>query len=290
MNNQQTLIIVAGLSGAGSSSAIDLLEDLGFFTVEHLPVPLLPECLKLIAGDPRRFSRTAMSLDIASQEKQALLLETLVKQAPLASVIFCECSTPVILKRYSETRRPHPGFDSKRDLTLADTVQRERTRLQPIKEMAHFVIDSSALSIHQFKRELEQFVLAVTKDSARTMRINFLSFGFKYGVPSDCDLLMDVRFLPNPHFIDELRDKTGLDSNVAEYVIAQADTQEFLSRYLDFLRFVIPRYVAEGKAYLNIGIGCTGGKHRSVAIAEHLSQSLSLAQSVVSAKHRDLGR
>lgn len=288
----QSLIIVTGLSGAGKSSAMDLLEDSGYFGVDNLPVPLLNSFLELSKTAPDRFAHTALLLDINSRESRSQLLPFIrpggAARGQNIKVIFLDADTRSILRRYSETRRPHPGFDPAKDKSLEETIQRERARLQPIKEAADLVLDTSAMNIHALKRELRDFLQSIGTVSNRSMLINFLSFGFKRGTPIDCDLIVDVRFLKNPHFIEELRDQDGRDEAVRDYVFSSPDAAEFVRRYADLLSFLLPKYQFEGKAYLNIGIGCTGGKHRSVAIAEALSKTIDQSRYLVSVKHRDI--
>ncbi len=283
-----SLIIVTGMSGAGKSTAMDLLSDSGYYVVDNLPVPLLESFLEFSKQSGERFKHTALLLDVDSQESRTQLLPSLQDTPANVNVVFLDSDTPAIVRRYSETRRPHPGFDPSKDKTLEDTIQRERVRLQPIKEIADLVLDTSTFNVHALKRELRGFLSSLGTQGGRTMRINFLSFGFKRGIPLDCDLIVDVRFLRNPHFVEELREKDGRDPPVKDYVFQSPDAQEFVERYADLLRFLLPKYQFEGKAYLNIGIGCTGGKHRSVAIAEALSGTIDPSGYLVSVKHRDL--
>ncbi|MEI6517207.1 MAG: RNase adapter RapZ [bacterium] len=286
-----SLIIVTGLSGAGKSSAMDLLADSGYYIVDNLPVPLLNNFLAFSKTAGARFSHTALLLDIDSQESRAQLMPLLLSTTPRAAnlkIIFLDAETRAIVRRYSETRRPHPGFDPIKDKTLEDTIQRERARLQPIKEAANLVLDTSSLTIHDLKRELRSFLASLGTAQGRSMLVNFLSFGFKHGSPIDCDLLIDVRFLKNPYFIEELREQDGRDAGVRDYVFSSPDATEFVNKYAELLAFLLPRYQFEGKAYLNIGVGCTGGKHRSVAIAEALSKKIDSTHYLTSVKHRDL--
>jgi UPF0042 nucleotide-binding protein len=203
-------------------------------------------------------------------------------------LVFLDADTTAVLRRYSETRRPHPSFDPSADASLEHAIQRERERLQTIKEVSNLVLDTSSFTVHALKRELRDFLISLGTVSARSMRINFLSFGFKRGVPLDCDLVADVRFLRNPHFVESLRDQTGKDPAVRNYVFESPDATDFVKRYSELLAFLLPRYQFEGKAYLNIGIGCTGGKHRSVAIAEALCAAMDHEKFHVSVRHRDI--
>lgn len=270
---------------------MDLLADSGYFVIDNLPVPLLTSFLAFSANGDGRFANTGLLLDIDTQENRAHILSILGPtnaRTPNLKVIFLDADTRSIVRRYSETRRPHPGFNPTKDKSLEDAIQRERARLQPVKESADLVLDTSAFNVHALKRELREFLQSLGTVSARNMRVNFLSFGFKRGVPLDCDLVADVRFLRNPHFVEELRERDGREAPVRDYVFESADASEFVRRYADLLNFLLPKYQFEGKAYVNIGIGCTGGKHRSVAIAEALSNAIDRSEYLVSVKHRDI--
>jgi UPF0042 nucleotide-binding protein len=286
-----SLIIVTGLSGAGKSSAMALLADSGYYVVDNLPVPLLGQFFELSSASVARYRNTALLIDVDSRESRIQLLSNIGSKGARPEnlkVVFLDADDQAIIRRYSETRRPHPGFDAEKDTTLQDTISRERARLQPIKEAADFLIDTSSFNIHALRRELRAFLDSLGSVGRSTMRINFLSFGFKHGIPLDCDLVIDVRFLRNPHFIDELRQQDGRDPAVRDYVFGTPEAEEFVSRYTDLLSFLLPRYQSEGKAYLNVGVGCTGGKHRSVAIAEALARSADTEHYLVSVKHRDI--
>ncbi len=293
--NQSMIILLAGTSGSGKTSAINFISDLGFYTLANLPVPLLPSFLEFSKKNPERFSRTAILLDIDSSASLEQLLSFInANSSESVHIVRCflDCSPETIIKRYSETRRPHPGFDATRDKTLQDTIQREKSRFLPFKDSAHFILDTSELSVHGLKREIRTFIDSVSALGNQKVRVNFLSFGFKYGIPLDCDLVIDVRFLPNPHFVKGLREQSGQDPEVAEFVLKQDEAQKFIEKYSDLLKYLIPKYVAEGKAYLNIGVGCTGGQHRSVAIAEELYKRTmgNSSECFFSVKHRDVVR
>ncbi len=291
---QRLVILVTGMSGAGKSTTLDVLSDLGLFAIYNLPVPLLPEFINLARSDGKRFKRAAILLELDPIQSFSALATTLGGEAADSDIrietLFLDCSADVIIRRYSETRRPHPSYDSVRDKTLLDTIERERDQLLPFKELANHTLDTSQFTVHDLKRELKDYLRTVDDTETEAMRINFLSFGFKYGLPRDCDLIADVRFLPNPYFVDSLRDKSGLDQEVSNYVLMQKDAAEFVKLYANLLKFLIPRYSFEGKAYVNIGIGCTGGKHRSVSIAQCLSQAVQSSEYLVGIKHRDIER
>lgn len=293
IHHLELMLIVGGVSGAGKSKSMDVLSDLGFFNIENLPVPLLPDFIRFTASNPARFSRLVVLPDVSSSGRLSDLLEILNRTTPKKGklfMIFLDCASEVLVRRFSETRRPHPSFDPERDQTLEDTIERERNRLIPYKERADLLIDTSRFTIHELKNELTGFVESISQKKEYRLRINFLSFGYKFGVPADCDLIMDVRFLPNPYFVEALRDKDGTDPEVAAYVHSSPNCQAFMSKYQDLLTYLIPQYIQAGKPYLNIGIGCTGGKHRSVAIADKLSSLFQSPDYFVSAKHRDKSR
>jgi RNase adapter protein RapZ len=289
-----SLVFVAGLSGAGKSTAVDILSDQGFYAIENLPIPLVRSFFALARKNPQKFRRSIFLLDIDSAQKCAeflALLEALVpegKRGPQIRLLFFDSRNQPIVKRYSESRRPHPFFDPKKDRSLLDTIQRERSLLMPIKERAHLRIDTSEMTIHELKRVLGEFNECLNTPLQPRMRVNFLSFGFKYGVPIDCDVLFDVRFLPNPHFVPKMREHTGLQRGVKAFVLKNSDSKLFLKKTADLLNFLLPRYLYEGKSYLNIGIGCTGGRHRSVVLAESLKPLIKPGKYLVSVTHRDI--
>jgi UPF0042 nucleotide-binding protein len=286
-----SLVLVTGISGAGKSTAMHLLSDSGYYVVDNLPLPLLRDFLAFSAGAGVRFLRTALLLDIDSEESQKIISSILGAPSTRSSkvqLIFLDANTRAVLRRYSETRRPHPGFDPKVDPSLESAIQRERDKLQPVKEIANLVLDTSDFTVHSLKRELREFLLSLNAITTQQMRVNFLSFGFKHGVPADCDLIADVRFLKNPFYVESLREKTGLDTDVRDYVFTSPDASDFVKRYSELLAFLLPRYHAEGKAYINIGVGCSGGKHRSVAIAQALVSTIDPGPFLLSVRHRDL--
>lgn len=286
-------IIISGVSGSGSSTALKAVADLGFYAIDNLPVALLKEFIELTSSDPKRYSKTVILPELKSPTSVGQFL-SLREQIGVKrfQFIFLDASTECLIKRYSESRRPHPIFNSSKDRSLTDAIQRERNFLIACKEIADFCLDTTTMTVHDLRRKITDFV-GQSHDNDCQMRVNLVSFGFKYGIPLDCDLIVDVRFLPNPHFIPELRNKTGKDVEVSKFVLDNQVTNQFLDRYTDLLLFLLPKYLFEGKAYLNIGIGCTGGRHRSVTLAEELanrvlSQKDSSLRAVISVDHRDI--
>lgn len=289
----QKLLIVSGISGAGRSSAQRVLADLGFYAVDNLPLALLEHFIKHLNENLLRYRKIALHVNLSAISDRDSFLEIVDKyQSPTLEIIhlFLDCETASIIKRYNETRRPHPGFDPARDKTLEDTITRERNRYMPIKERANLCIDTSTLNVHDLKKRLKEFADSLQAGPTPLVRVNLLSFGYKYGLPLNCDLVVDVRFIPNPYFEPRLREQTGLDQPVMDFVLKQAGAKEFLEKYQNLLSFLLPRYADEGKAYINIGIGCTGGQHRSVVIAGELLKALKSEQYLFSVEHRDLDK
>ena len=293
LEHLRAFVVVAGLAGAGKSSVLDVLSDLGFYIVDNLPVELLEHFVRFTASNPERYALSAVLVDVDNAVDVTALC-SLLKSSQVGAcrheLIFVDCSTAHIIKRYNETRRPHPGFNPQRDKTLDDAILREREFLQQIKESASFVLDTTQLNIHELRREIKSFVDSRCDKRDRKVRVNFVSFGYKYGTPPDCDLIVDVRFIPNPYFVDNLREQSGLDQEVADFVLAHKEATEFLEKYKGLLDFLLPHYAHEGKSYLNIGVGCTGGRHRSVVVAEELLKRLDQRTYGASIKHRDLNR
>lgn len=282
-------LVITGLSGAGKSQAIHAVEDLGYYCVDNLPVELLPE-LHALHRREEALARVAVVVDI--REKRLLTafpavyarLRATADVAP--SLIFLEASQAVLQRRFSETRRPHPIAP---DEPIADAIALERRKLGRIRAMADEIVDTSDLTVH----ELRQVFLDLSRDRKQraTLVLTLESFGFKHGLPLGADLVFDVRFLPNPHFVPALRPQTGRDRPVAAFLERQAATGQLLKRLTSLLKFLLPQYIAEGKSYLTVAIGCTGGRHRSVFIAEALRRSLAGVRGVTArVRHRDVGR
>jgi len=277
------IVVVTGMSGAGRSSALRVLEDLGYFCVDNLPPRLAPELVSLLGND---IARIGLGIDVRTgtflvgAEK---LIEELTAGGHEVEVIFLDCADDALVRRYSETRRPHPlapGGD------VLEAIGRERERLSSLRGRAKRVIDTSRLSVHDLRRLLVEHL---SKENAVSMQVRIVSFGFKYGLPVDADLVFDVRYLANPHFIPELKPLTGRDAPVSDYVLQSTEAQELLADVKQLLDRTLPRYEREGKAYLTIAIGCTGGRHRSVALTEALGKMLG-EKRTVSISHRDIAR
>jgi len=286
MSDALHVVVVTGMSGAGRSTALHVLEDLGFFCVDNLPPPLFTGLLDLLErGDEIR--RVGLGVDVrtgAFLEGVGEVVTHLRERGHEVELIFLDASDEALVRRFSETRRPHalaPGGD------LPMAIRSERARLGPLREQAEHVFDTTHLSVHDLRRALVDHIARGGEKPLMVTRI--VSFGFKYGLPVDADLVFDLRFLPNPHFVPELRPKTGLDAEVAKYVLETDDAKELLVELKRLLDSTLPKYEREGKSYLTVGIGCTGGRHRSVAMTEALAAHLRESREVVVA-HRDAGR
>jgi len=280
------LVIVTGISGAGKASAIKSFEDLGFHAVDNLPLELLPDFARLVRKSAE-IERAAIVVDIregATLDRLPEILKKVKKLLP-TRVVFLDAQDAVLVQRYSETRRPHP-------LGRSDTVSRsiveERQLLDPIRNVADTLIDTSNFNVHELRAHIQ--ARFGQQDETRQLLVSCLSFGFKNGVPLDADMVFDVRFLPNPHFVPEFRRKTGQDPKVAAYIRGFPQTVEFLDRVTDLMLYLLPHYVKEGKSYLTVAFGCTGGQHRSVMMAEEIGKRLKKAGYQVKTLHRDMPR
>jgi RNase adapter protein RapZ len=280
--------VVSGLSGAGRSTAAKCLEDLGWFVVDNLPPELIATMVELGAQARGAITKVAVVMDVRSRaftDDLASVIKDLDARGYKPRVLFLEATDAVLVRRFEAVRRGHP---MQADGRLADGITAERRLLAPLREEADLVLDTSALSVHDLRAKIED---AFGSEASTQTRVTVLSFGYKYGLPMDSDLVMDVRFLPNPFWIPELREHTGLDGEVRNYVLSQEGAEEFLDRYHQLLRLIGAGYKREGKRYLTLAVGCTGGKHRSVAISEELAQRLSNEDGMaVKVVHRDLGR
>ena len=277
-------LIVTGISGSGKTVVSHFLEDLGYYCVDNLPAKLIPSLVELWLREEVEIRKVALVVDIREpgflSDFPAAVEE--IKKRIVPKIIFLDASDETLLKRFSETRRPHPLTKKK---SVIEGIRLERKRLAPIKKMADDVFDTSSTNISQLKELLTR---RLVKGRTPTMQIVVVSFGYKYGVPLDADLIFDTRFLPNPFYIDNLRDKTGKSPSVRVYVLHSAESREFRDRLFPFIDYLIPKFIAEGKSYLTIAIGCTGGKHRSVVIAEELRAYLRKKRYDIRVYHRDV--
>ena len=282
------LVIVTGMSGAGRTTALKMLEDAGYFCVDNLPVPFIDKFAELTASGNSEITKVAIGIDIRSGKSLSQLeqiLERLTAEHIDYEILFLDASDDVLVKRYKETRRMHPLAESGR---VEQGITLERERLGFLKKHADYIIDTSQLLTRELKQELDK--IFVQNREFKNLMITVLSFGFKYGIPADADLVFDVRFLPNPFYIDELKYLTGNDRGVQDYVMSFPEAGIFLDKLTDLLRFLIPNYIKEGKYQLVVAIGCTGGKHRSVTLANELYRKLRNREAKygVSLSHRDI--
>src|SRR5579871_5769823 len=280
------LVVITGMSGSGKASVLKAFEDLGYYCVDNLPVELIPRFAEL-ALQSRDIRRTALVVDVregTKLEKLPGILQSVRQMIP-TKIVFLEASDAVLVRRFSETRRPHPlGTDA----PVKSALKQERRHLGKIRSLADYVIDTSKFNVHELRALInERFH---EKSPEKSILVSSVSFGFRQGVPEDADLIFDVRFLPNPHFVPEFRPLTGRDPRVAKYIRSFPQTQEFVSRISDLLVYLLPHYIHEGKSYLTIGFGCTGGQHRSVMIAEEVGKKLRRAGYRVKVVHRDSPR
>jgi len=282
-------VVIAGLSGAGRSQAADILEDLGWFVIDNLPPSLIPQVADLAQAEGSNLNKVVLVVGTGRYHAEVLpALRALRGQTRRLRLLFLEASTDVLVRRYESTRRRHPLGSEDAQHSLAEAIEAERVLLEPVKADADVVVDTSDLNVHQLRERVESLFSDDTGDGG--LQTAVLSFGYKHGLPLDVDIVLDCRFLPNPHWVDELRPLTGLHEEVRRYVLDQPAAQEFLSRLDDLLGLVLPAYVAEGKSYLSIALGCTGGRHRSVAIAEAVADLLRARGFTPNVVHRDVAR
>ncbi len=282
-------VIVSGLSGAGKSKAASFLEDLGFYCVDNMPADLIPQFAQLCLATKGKYERVALVTDVRANltfDGLFKALDSLDQMKLNYTILFMECDTQVIIKRYKETRRKHPL--TKDGSSLQEAVDRERILLEPIRNRANAIINTAALSTAKLRGEIINLVAGDMKD--RSMSVSVVSFGFKHGLPMDADLVFDVRFLPNPYYIPELKHQTGLDADVRDFVFSYQQTKDFVSKVEELLALSLPAYMEEGKTNLVIAVGCTGGKHRSVAVAKDLGDFITRRGYVTDVSHRDMNR
>ena len=279
------ILVITGLSGAGRSQAADDLEDLGWFVVDNLPVVLVDKVVELTGEAGGEISKLCLVVGNARQQTGILSTITALRsQGHRVRVLFLEAATRELVRRYEATRRKHPFTEA--NLGLEDLIERERQVLEDVRASADLVIDTTAMTVHQLKAQLLQ--LFGPEAPGDSLQVSVMSFGFKHGIPIDVDIVFDVRFLPNPHWDEELRPLTGCDEAVSQFVMSNPLTQQFVQKVEDLLELILPAYAAEGRSYLTVAIGCTGGRHRSVAITEALAQSLTAQGWRPRVAHRDV--
>ena len=281
----KVIFIITGLSGSGKSTALAALEDAGFYCIDNMPVDLLPKFLEMPIERDSEISGIALVMDVREKgflARYSTVFSELRKKGYFFEILFLEAEEEILVQRYSETRRQHPMSSGKR---LLDDIRLEKEQLEDLRSAADLVINTSEFNVHELKSK----ILDIAQRSKKNvpMRINVLSFGFKYGIPYDADLIMDVRFMANPYFIPELKELDGEAPEIIDFVLGHADTRAFLEKYLDLLDYLIPLYEKEGKAYLTIALGCTGGRHRSVTIARTIYEHIHAMEKTVELNHRD---
>ena len=284
-------VMVTGMSGGGKSTAMRLLEDMGYYCVDNLPIQLIDKFVELLSTPNTEITKVAIGVDVRTDQSFARVEKTLSclrQNGMVFEVLFMDASDAVLVKRYKESRRMHP-LCSAENPRIEDGIEKEREILQQVKKDADYVIDTSKLLTRELKEELDR--IFVKNEEYSSLMINILSFGFKHGIPADADLVFDVRFLPNPYYVEGLRAKTGNDKEIQDYVMQFQEANVFLDKLEDMLEFLIPNYITEGKNQLVISIGCTGGKHRSVTLANELYKRLSGKKGYgLKIEHRDIGK
>jgi UPF0042 nucleotide-binding protein len=281
------ILVITGLSGSGKTLALRAFEDSGYFCVDNLPVTLIPVFAELCAGARQDIRRAALVIDVREGDLLRDFPEVYRRLKTETSrhlrLIFFEADDETVIRRFSETRRPHPLAAG---ASLEEGIRREREILKPLRDLADLILDSSGFTVHQLRRYIQEHL--APEKGGQAMAITLLSFGYKHGIPPESDLVFDTRFLPNPFFVERLRGRTGLDPEVVDYLHESVEFDSFRERLLDLLAFLIPQYIREGKSYLTVAIGCTGGRHRSVALAESIATDLRARGYAVTAAHRDL--
>ncbi len=281
-------VLITGLSGSGKGSVLKAFEDLGFYCVDNLPVNLIPMFAELCRQPGSRIDRAAVVVDIREGEALSQLpaiYQKLAQERPKPTLVFLEASDEVLMRRFEETRRPHPLG---RHLPVREGIRLERILLKPMRQLADVVISTTRMNAHELRDFVQQRFAGI--ESRKAMLVSVVSFGFRFGIPTDADLVFDVRFLPNPNYVVSLKEKTGKDREVQRYMERYPQTREFLNRLTEMLLYLLPHYLREGKSYLTIALGCTGGRHRSVALAEQAAKILDREGYKIRLSHRDIGR
>jgi UPF0042 nucleotide-binding protein len=288
MASRLDIIVITGLSGSGKSVAIKALEDNGFFCIDNLPAPLIPKFIELCQGYREDIKRVGFGIDLRGGqfiEGWPDVLRAIRETGHNVEVIFLDASDQLLLRRFNETRRPHPlqGGGS-----VLDGIARERSALETMREFADRIVDTSELNVHELRQVVESSYVRTSEK--RRMTVFLISFGYKYGIPADADVIMDVRFLPNPFFVNGLRSKNGLSRDVKDFLLLREETREYLEKLRALLEFTLPKYEREGKSNLTIAFGCTGGRHRSVALVDEVQRQLSNSPWYCQVRHRDIDR
>ena len=282
-------LIITGMSGAGKTRAADVLEDMEYYCVDNMPAALLPKLAEFCLGAGARYENVALVADIRDAGGAAAIMDALDALRELGCdyrILFMEASVPILIRRYKETRRPHP-LQSEAG-SIENAVELEALRLARLRDNADFIIDTSDLTLGQMQRRIHELLLGAEID--RTLRVNMMSFGFKYGIPAEADMVLDVRFLPNPFYVAALRTQTGMDAPVRDYVFSHDVAVEFLDRMEELLAFLLPQYVEEGKHTFTVAVGCTGGRHRSVAVASALAGCVNSLGHTATLINRDINK
>ena len=280
-----SFVVIAGMSGAGRSHAANNLEDLGWFVMDNLPPSLIPKVAELAGPPGTGIDRLALVVGTGRYHDEIVgMIDDLRAGIPGLRILFLDAATDVLVRRYESTRRRHPFSEA---TALADAIEAERAALEPVRATADVVIDTTELNIHQLRDRMAELF---DEGEGQAMRVTVVSFGYTHGIPLDVDMVIDCRFLPNPHYVDELRPLSGLDAAVADFVMSQPVTAEFLDRLESLLALLVPQYVAEGKSYLTVAFGCTGGRHRSVAVTEHFAKVLAAMGHEPAVVHRDIDK
>jgi len=280
------LVVITGLSGSGKSTALKAFEDIGFFCIDNLPATLLPRFLQLRDQISREVFKIALVMDLRGKDfltNFPKIFQEVKRKGYIVEVLYLEAEEEILIRRFSQTRRHHPLGDHR---TISDTIRLERKKMEPIKRLATFRLDTSHLNVHQLREEILRLFSKVAQPIKMTM--NLISFGYKYGLPNEADIVMDVRFLPNPFFVAELKEMDGNQKPVIDYVMKWKETKVFLKAFYELISFLIPQYQKEGKSQITIAVGCTGGRHRSVTIINALSELLKKQKLLLNIHHRDI--